>query len=77
MHYFPAALQDLADQFAMEMVNKPEILQQVSGKASALLGRPITTVAADQAAGVQKNAQMERLLDFGRAHSDIVKIKND
>ena len=65
------------NQFAMDMVNKPETLMLVSGKASSLLGRPIQTVATDQASGVQKNEQMEKLLDFGRNHSDIVKIKND
>ena len=65
------------NQFAMEMVNKPETLQLVSAKASAMLGKKVATVATDQASGVQKNEQMERLLDFGRSHSDIVTIKND
>ena len=66
-----------ANHFALEMVNKPEILSLVARKASARLGRQVMAVAVDKAAGVQKSAQMEQLLAFGRAHSDIVKIKEN
>ena len=64
-----------ANAFTLEMVNKPEILALVSRKATALLGRPVTAVAVDQNAKPETNAKMERLMDFGRAHSDIVNIK--
>ena len=65
-----------SNQFTMEYINKPEILDLVSRKASAKLGRPVRAVAADRNAGKVKSAQMEQLLNFGRAHSDIVKIKD-
>ena len=61
--------------FTMEIINKPEILELVSRKASAKLGRPIRATAADKTAVKEKSRQMEQLLDFGRAHSDIINIK--
>ena len=64
-----------ANSFTMEVINKPEILELVARKASAKLGTPIRVSVADQSATNVKSEQMERLLDFGRAHSDIVKIK--
>ena len=64
-----------ANKFIMEIVNKPDILALVSRKASAQLGRPLRVVVTDQSAAEEKNAQMEQLLDFGRAHSDIINIK--
>ena len=63
--------------FVTESLNKPEILEVVSRKASAALGRQILVQAVDKSAKPQKNAQMERLLNFGRAHGDIVKIKEN
>ena len=64
-----------ANTFTMEIINKPEVLELVSRKASAKLGRPIRTVAADKTAAKENSRQMEQLLNFGRAHSDIVNIK--
>ena len=64
-----------ANPFTLEMVNKPEILTLVARKASALLGRSVTAIAVDQNAKPEANAKMERLMDFGKAHSDIVTIK--
>ena len=61
--------------FTMEIINKPEILELFSRKASAKLGRPIRAVAADKTAVKENSRQMEQLLNFGRAHSDIVNIK--
>ena len=61
--------------FALQLVNKPEILQTVSRKASAILGRQVMTVAVDQTAKPEINDRLERLIDFGKAHSDIVNIK--
>ena len=65
-----------SNQFTMEYINKPEILDLVSRKASAKLGHPVRAVATDRNAGKVKSTQMEQLLNFGRAHSDIVKIKD-
>ncbi len=62
--------------FVVNMVNKPDILELVARKASAKLGRPLHVVVTDDAELDQKNEQMEQLLDFGRAHGDIVKIRD-
>ena len=64
-----------ANTFTMEIINKPEILDLVARKASAKLGRPIRVSVADKNAANAKSEQMEQLLRFGRAHSDIIKIK--
>ncbi len=66
---------ECSNDFTMQMVNKPEILALVARKASARLGRPVTASVVDKSAKPSRNAQMEHLLDFGRAHNDIVKIK--
>ena len=64
-----------ANSFAAEIVGTPAILEIVSRKASARTGRKITAIVVDitKKAG---SSQMEKLMDFGRAHPDIVKIRN-
>ncbi|MBP3305833.1 MAG: DNA polymerase III subunit gamma/tau [Oscillospiraceae bacterium] len=64
-----------ANPFTLEMINKPEILGIVSRKASAILGRQVSAKAVDRTARHENNARLERLMNFGREHSDIVKIK--
>jgi len=64
-----------ANAFALEMVNKPEVLQLTARKASALLGRQVTAKAVDKSAVPETDGRMQQLLTFGRAHSDIIKIK--
>ena len=64
-----------ANSFTLEMINKPEILALVGRKASAILGRPVTAAAVDRTAKPENSARMKRLMNFGREHSDIVKIK--
>ena len=66
-----------SNSFTLEMVNKPELMALVAQRASAMLGRTVTAKAVDRQAKPEKNQQMERLLAFGRQHSDIVKIKQD
>ncbi len=61
--------------FTMEMINKPEVLQIVSRKASAVLGRNVTVKVVDRTAKPEKSAQMEQLLAFGRDHADIIRIR--
>ena len=63
--------------FTMETINKPEILEVVSRKASAQLGRQIIASAVDMAAKPANNPRMEQLLNFGKAHADVVRIKNN
>ena len=61
--------------FVADTVNKPDILEVVTRKASAMLGRPVRVTVVDMSAKPATNPQMEKLLNFGRAHSDVVKIK--
>ncbi len=61
--------------FVLEVVNKPELLQLVERKASAILGRRVSAKAVDLTAAPVNNQKMDRLLTFGRAHSDVIKIK--
>ena len=63
--------------FTAQMLDKPEILEVVSRKVSAMLGQQIRAVAVDLSAKPTGNPRMEQLMNFGRQHSDIVKIKNN
>lgn len=62
--------------FVMDIINKPEILQVMARKASAALGRKIRVCVTDKSMSYDKGGQMEQLLDFGRAHSDVITIKD-
>ena len=66
-----------SNSFTLEMVNKPEVLALVARKASAILGQTVTAKAEDMTARPQRNEKMDRLMDFGRAHSNIVNIKDN
>ena len=61
--------------FVAETINRPDILEVVVRKASALMGKPIQVNVVDMSAKPANNPRMEQLLNFGRAHSDVVKIK--
>lgn len=63
------------NRFVAETVNRQEILEVVSRKASALSGRRIQATVVDLSSKPAANPQLEKLLDFGRSHSDIIKIK--
>ena len=63
--------------FVAKTLDRPDVLELVSRKASAMLGRPVRTVVVDINARPAGNPRMEQLMNFGRAHSDIVKIKNN
>ena len=62
--------------FVAETVGRPDLLEVLTRKASAMLGRPVQAVAVDLSAKPKNNPRMEQLMNFGKAHSDIVKIKN-
>ena len=64
-----------ANSFIVEIVNKPDVLELVGRKASAKIGRRLQLVVTDQTVPHGRNNNMEKLLDFGRAHSDIVNIR--
>ncbi len=59
----------------LEMVDKPEIIQLVARKASAQLGHKVSVRAVDITAAPDCSPKMDKLLSFGKAHSDIIKIK--
>ena len=61
--------------FVAEAVNKPDILEVVTRKAAALLGRPVRVQVVDMTMKAAANPKMQQLLNFGRAHSDIINIK--
>ena len=61
--------------FVADTVNRPDILEVVTRKASALLGRPVRVKVVDMSAKPSGNPRMEQLLNFSKAHSDIVNIK--
>ena len=63
--------------FISKMLDKPDILEVVSRKASAMLQRPVRVSVVDGSAKPANNPRMEQLMNFGRQHSDIVKIKNN
>ena len=61
--------------FIAKMLDKPEILEVVSRKTSAMLGRPTRVTVVDMTAKPAGNPRMEQLMQFGRDHSDIVTIR--
>ncbi len=64
-----------ANTFVAQTVDRPDILEVVTRKASSLLQRPVRVTVVDISAMRSGNPRMEQLMNFGRAHSDIVKIK--
>ena len=64
-----------ADNFVLGMVNKPDILEIITRKASAKIGKPIRVVAVDKNKMKVNSQSMEKLIQFGKSHSDIITIK--
>ena len=61
--------------FTKDSINKPAVLALVEQKASAKLGAPVKVTVVEQAELQGNNGQMDELLNFGRTHSDVIKIK--
>jgi DNA polymerase-3 subunit gamma/tau len=61
--------------FTKDSINKPAVLALVEQKASAKLGAPVKVTVVEQAEMQGNNGQMDELLNFGRTHSDVIKIK--
>ena len=61
--------------FTFGLVNKPDVLQTVSEKASALLGHPVAVQVQKSGAAQPDSAVFDQLLRFGEEHPDIVDIK--
>ena len=63
--------------FVADQINKPEILQLVTRKAGAMLGRNVKVKTVDLSVTPQNSEKMDQLLRFGRSHSDVIKIKGE
>ena len=61
--------------FTAQMLDRPDVLEVVSRKAGVMLGRPVRAVVVDMSAKPANNPRLEQLMNFGRAHLDIVTIK--
>lgn len=61
--------------FTANMISKPEVLEVVTRKISARMGHTVKTVVVDLSAKPVSNGKMENLMNFGRAHRDIINIK--
>ncbi len=66
-----------SNSFTAQTVGRGDILEVVSRKASSMLGRPIQAVVVDLSARPAGNPRMEQLMNFGKAHPDVVKIRNN
>ena len=65
------------DSFTAEIVGKEDILEVVSRKASVLLGRPVKAKVTDLSRQGRDGAGMSKLMRFGKANPDIVRIKEN
>ncbi len=63
--------------FTVELVDKPEIRELVARKAANLLGKNLTVTVEDGSAKPRNDEKMQQLMNFGRSHSDIVRIKEN
>ena len=61
--------------FILGYVNKPDVLSLVARKAQALLGKAVSVSAVDRTKAVNSSSDLEQLLAFGKAHNNIVRIK--
>lgn len=64
-------------QFTAEQLDKPHILEVVARKASYKLGREIKVQVVDITAAPKKNANMERLVNFSKAHPDVINVRDE
>ena len=64
-----------ANDYTAKMLDRPDVLEVVSRKATSILGYPVQAVAVDGSASTKSNPRLEQLMNFGRQHSDIVTIK--
>jgi hypothetical protein len=63
--------------FVAQMLDKPETTSLIASKASAKAGRKLRVAVVDITANPGLGHNMSQLLDFGRAHSDIIRIKDN
>lgn len=61
--------------YVYELISKRENLELVGQVASEFLGRPIRAWASDQQAKPRSSEHFQELLNFGKQHSNVIKIK--
>lgn len=61
--------------FTSEMINRPDVLEVVGRKASSILGKAVPVAVVDRSASPVTSGGMQKLMDFGKANPNIVKIK--
>ena len=61
--------------FTYDAINKPDLLEIVRRKVCARLNRQIRVNLVDPTVQPTRNAKMDQLLSFGKAHGDVIKIK--
>ena len=64
-----------ANDFTAHMLDQPATLEVAGRRASAMLGRPVRACVVDSSAKPKGNPRMDRLMQFGREHSAIIKIQ--
>lgn len=64
-----------SNKFVAENIGKQEVLEVITRKACAQLGRKIRVTAVDMTTQNIGSPKMDQLISFGRAHQNIVKIK--
>lgn len=64
-----------ANTFVKETLDKPALLKLIGDKASAMVGQPIRATVVDMSAKPKVSNGFQQLVDFGRAHPDVVRMK--
>ncbi len=66
-----------ADCFTAEMISKPEVLEVVTRKAAAILKKQVKVTVSDRSQRTDGGEGMRKLMEFGKANPDIVRIKRN
>ena len=65
-----------ATTFIAKQIDTPQVKELAARKAAAILGKPVQVVIVDRTAQPEKSKGMEQLIAFGKAHNDIINIKD-
>ncbi len=66
-----------SNNFTYDLLNKPQLLAIIGEKASEHVGRTLVAAAVDRGAKQADSPNLRKLMDFGKSHPDIVKIKQN
>ncbi len=68
---------EVKDVTSAGILDRPNVLQTVAECASGLLGRPVRTRVGRQEERKRSSAGFDQVLNFARAHPEIIEIKGD